>query len=223
VVSGGAFGIDAAAHQGALDCGAPTFAVLGCGVDVVYPDRHGALFEQIAIGGGLLSEYPAGTPPRAGNFPARNRLIAALVEAVVVVEAGGFRSGALITAGRARRFGVPVLAVPGSAGTDGLLASGAARLVGDTPDAAQDVVDCILGRPSGRVAGLEAADPDSGAGGAALAPLLSMLAERARGAEDVARRLALPVHEVMSLISQAELAGRVTRLPGGQYEVSRVE
>ena len=91
VVSGGAFGIDAAAHEGALDAGAATYAVLGCGVDVVYPDRHG-LFDGSPPRGGLLSEYPPGTPPRPGQFPARNRLIAALAEAVIVVEAAGARA-----------------------------------------------------------------------------------------------------------------------------------
>ena len=78
VISGGAFGIDAAAHEGALEAAAaPTFAVFGCGVDVTYPDRHVRLFARIAAKGGLLSEYPPGTPPRAGQFPARNRILAA--------------------------------------------------------------------------------------------------------------------------------------------------
>ena len=101
VISGGAFGIDAAAHEGALDANVPTFAILGCGVDVVYPDRHAQLFARITVQGGLLSEYAPGTPPRARQFPARNRIIAALADAVIVVEAA-HRSGALITATWAR-------------------------------------------------------------------------------------------------------------------------
>ncbi len=91
IISGGALGIDAAAHRGALDAGAPTFAVLGCGADVVYPDRHAALFSEIAATGGLLSEFPPGTPPRGRQFPSRNRIVAALAEAV----AGGRGAGDL--------------------------------------------------------------------------------------------------------------------------------
>ena len=112
VVSGGAFGIDAAAHRGALAAGAPTLAVLACGVDRPYPAAHGALFARIAETGLLVSEWPPGCAPLRHRFLVRNRLIAALTRGTVVVEAAA-RSGAQATAKRARRLGREVLVVPG--------------------------------------------------------------------------------------------------------------
>lgn len=147
VVSGLAHGIDAAAHEGALDAGGTTVAVLGCGVDVPYPRRNRALASRILERGALVSEYWPGTPPAPWRFPARNRIVAGLAGAVAVVEAGR-RSGALITADFALDLGRPVLAVPGwpgavaSEGCNGLLRAGAALLEGvedvcaEMPDAA---------------------------------------------------------------------------------------
>lgn len=112
VVSGGAFGIDAAAHRGALAAGAATLAVLACGVDRPYPAAHGALFARIAETGLLVSEWPPGCAPLRHRFLVRNRLIAALTRGTVVVEAAA-RSGAQATAKRARRLGREVLVVPG--------------------------------------------------------------------------------------------------------------
>jgi DNA processing protein len=112
VVSGGAFGIDAAAHRGALAAEAPTLAVLACGVDRPYPAAHGALFHRIAANGLLLSEWPPGCAPLRHRFLVRNRLIAALTQGTVVVEAAA-RSGAQATARRAHDLGRQVLVVPG--------------------------------------------------------------------------------------------------------------
>lgn len=112
VVSGGAYGIDAAAHRGALAAGSPTVAVLACGVDRVYPSGNGALLERIAEEGLVVSEWPPGAAPHRHRFLVRNRLIAALTRGTVVVEAAA-RSGAQATARRARRLGRPVMAVPG--------------------------------------------------------------------------------------------------------------
>jgi DNA processing protein len=112
VVSGGAFGIDAAAHRGALAAGAPTIAVLACGIDRVYPAAHGALFHRIAEEGLLVSEWPPGAAPHKHRFLVRNRLIAGLTRGTVVVEAAA-RSGAQATARRADRLGRPVMVVPG--------------------------------------------------------------------------------------------------------------
>ena len=111
-VSGGAFGIDAAAHRGALGAGAPTVAVLACGVDRVYPSGHSALFTRILDDGLVVSEWPPGCAPLRHRFLVRNRLIAALTRGTVVVEAAA-RSGAQATARRARELGRSVMAVPG--------------------------------------------------------------------------------------------------------------
>lgn len=111
VISGGAVGIDAAAHRGALEVGGATIAVLAIGFDRVYPPRHGPLFREIAVAGALVTEQDDGTPPLAWTFLARNRLIAALAAAVVVVQAP-VRSGALSTAGLGLKLKKPVFAVP---------------------------------------------------------------------------------------------------------------
>ncbi|SIS90904.1 DNA-processing protein DprA [Alicyclobacillus vulcanalis] len=134
VVSGLALGIDATAHAAALEIGGDTVAVLGCGIDRCYPPSHRHLYEAIVSAGALVSEYPPGTPVRKHHFPERNRLIAALSEAVIVVQAGD-KSGALITAQHAADLGRDVYAVPGpitsraSRGVNRLLFDGAIPLV----------------------------------------------------------------------------------------------
>jgi DNA processing protein len=205
IVSGGALGIDAAAHLGALEAGAPTFAVLGCGVDVVYPDRHVALFAEIAATGGLLSEFPPGTPPRGKQFPSRNRIVAALGQAVLVVEARE-ASGALVTARLAIAMDRPLYAVPGSAGTDRLIASGKARAVRDG--------DELLAALAGEVPAA-AAIPEE---------FLSLLAALTGGATavEVARRLALPIPAALALLSEAELGGWILRGAGGVFTSTEV-
>jgi DNA processing protein len=125
VVSGGAIGIDGAAHRGALDGGGPTLVVLGTGIDVAYPVRHASLFSEVVRrDGALLSQFPPGTPPRRASFPVRNRIIAGLSESVVVVEAET-ASGSMYTAEAARRHERRVIAIAGSSGTDRLIALGA--------------------------------------------------------------------------------------------------
>jgi len=112
-VSGAARGIDAAAHEGALDAGGTTLAVMGCGIDAVYPSGSRALVRRIGATGTVLSEYPPGTPPVQRNFPARNRIVAGLCGATVVVE-GAKGSGSMISAEHAMEFGRDVYAVPGA-------------------------------------------------------------------------------------------------------------
>jgi DNA processing protein len=126
VVSGGALGVDGAAHRGALAGHGATTVVLGSGLDVLYPVRHAPLFRAVLVQGGTLAGMLGdGTAPRAGTFPQRNKLIAALADVVIVVEAD-VRSGSLSTAAAGRRFGRTVAAWPGSRGCERLLADGAA-------------------------------------------------------------------------------------------------
>jgi DNA processing protein len=143
IISGLARGIDSAAHRGALAAKGRTVAVLGCGVDVVYPPENRRLVDDIIASGAVLSQFPPGTPPLSHHFPVRNRTLAGLALAVVVVEAGE-RSGALITAGDAGDLGREVLVVPGaitaetSRGTNGLIRDGA-TLVRDWADIVQEL------------------------------------------------------------------------------------
>jgi DNA processing protein len=208
IISGGAFGVDAAAHEGALDAQVPTFAVLGCGVDVVYPDRHGPLFSRITAQGGLLSEYAPGTPPRAGQFPARNRIIAALADAVIVVEAA-YRSGALITAALARSLGRPVLALPGSPGTDSLIHRKLAHAIADSDDIEAVLAGRITTQPAAPIL----------AGNAAI--LFSALCEGASTPGPLSRKTGLSLPTVMAVLAEAELDGWLSRGPGNQFEVIR--
>ncbi|MDE3069970.1 MAG: DNA-processing protein DprA [Acidobacteriota bacterium] len=129
VISGMARGVDAEAHRGALDAGGLTIAVLGCGIDRDYPATHAELARRLADQGGVVSEYEPGIEPAPWRFPARNRIIAALSDAVVIVEARN-RSGALITVDLAMEIGRPIYAVPGeitsllSEGTNDLIRHG---------------------------------------------------------------------------------------------------
>ena len=139
IVSGGAVGIDAASHRGALAGGGPTLAALGCGLDVDYPKENRALFEQIRAQGALISEYPLGAQPETWRFPNRNRLISGMALGVIVVEAP-IKSGALITSRTAAEQGRPVMTVPGnidrpaSVGSNLLLRDGATPIL-ETDDA----------------------------------------------------------------------------------------
>lgn len=141
IISGLARGIDGSAHKGAIEGGGETFAVMGCGVDICYPKQNEALYEAMAEGrGGILSEFPQGTPPFAGNFPRRNRIISALADVVLVVEAK-MKSGSLITAGYALEQGKSVFALPGRVGD--ALSEGCNRLLAEGAGVA-DSVDSIL-------------------------------------------------------------------------------
>ncbi len=143
IVSGGALGIDGAAHRGSLDGGGTTTVVLGSGVDVIYPERHADLFDQVVKrGGALVSMFPCGMKPKRGSFVSRNPLIAALADLVIVVEAE-VRSGSMSTARAAREQGRVLAACPGSPGTRRLLAGGATALV----ETGEDALAALAGTP----------------------------------------------------------------------------
>lgn len=215
VVSGLARGIDAAAHEGALDAGGITVAVLGSGVDRVHPRRHLALAHRIGCEGAVLSEYWPGTEPAPWRFPARNRIVAGLSDAVVVVEAAA-RSGALITADFAMENGTPVLAVPGwpgadmSAGCNALLRAGAALCEG--PD---DVVAEVS-----QAAWVDAPVPAAATGAAAT--VLAVLGRAPAGVDRLAADCGLPHAQVAVALAALEMDGLVAREDGGVFRaVSR--
>lgn len=144
IVSGMASGIDSCAHMGALDAGGKTIAVLGCGPDICYPRTNRDLMDRIVRLGLILSEYPPGKGPLAGQFPVRNRIISGLSYAVLVVEAG-LESGSLITAGQALDQGREVFAVPGN--INSMYSAGANKLIADgaTPVTSVDDILDLLG------------------------------------------------------------------------------
>ncbi len=223
VTSGLALGIDAAAHRGALIGGGITVAVMGTGVDIVYPAAHSTLAEEIlAAGAALVSQFPDGMTPRRQNFPARNWTIAALSDVVVVVEAAE-RSGALITAEAALDLHKEVMAVPGSVfsplstGTHGLIRDGAglvqnARDVLAALGVTQEVLDDPLSPPSSlRVA----VSPGRDGILSHLSDVLSLTAA------EIARKLQLPVAEVLGRLTALELDGAVRRHHDGYVRALR--
>jgi len=215
IVSGFAVGVDAAAHRGALSCaGGRTVAVLGCGIDVDYPRGHGALGRDIAAGGALISEFPFGCTPAAWHFPVRNRLIAALAEACIVVEAAP-RSGSLTTARLALEQGREVLAVPGrvsdelALGPNQLIADGARPLLDP-----RDVLDAIAPH-SPRPADLGLDEP-AGLDDAART-LWRAAVDSPAVAETLAARCGLTADAALSALLSMELAGHLRRAPDGVY------
>ncbi|NMB11913.1 MAG: DNA-protecting protein DprA [Firmicutes bacterium] len=217
VISGLALGIDAAAHEGSLQTG-KTAAVLGTGLDITYPRRNRELSWKIRQSGVLISPFPLGTPPRRGNFPARNRIISGLSIGIVVVEAGE-TSGALITAAMAVDQNRDVYAIPGdpsdrgAAGPNKLIQQGAKLIRG-----AQDVLDemqlsCQLQLPL--VESIAMKHPDRMPGSARR--LLQCLSQPLH-VDELAMMTGLPIATVNSLLVQLELAGLVEKLDIGVFQ-----
>jgi DNA processing protein len=215
VVSGMALGVDAAAHVGALEAGGLTLAVLARGPERAYPASKRGLHARIAAAGAVVAELPPGMPVRRWCFPARNRIIAALAQATVVVEAG-VRSGSLITAGQAADLGREVGAVPGlvtaplATGTNALIADGAQLVRGP-----RDVLEVLFGAAA---ATLPEPAPDPRADG--LEPDLQVLLAKVGGGRDTLAALTgdgAGVDALLAGLAQLELRGLVRRGPGGRY------
>jgi len=214
VASGLAHGIDRIAHESALESGGATFAVIGCGIDVEYPTANARLQRRIARDGLLLSEFMPGDPALRHHFPKRNRLLAALTAATVVVEAAA-RSGSLITAEHALDMGREVLAVPGpigrstSEGTNRLIRDGAAIVT--APEDVLAALD-ILPSPAARdLAALAAGIAEPGRS------VLSALEEGPRHVDDLSRRAGLEPAAALGVLLELELAGLVRQLPGKRF------
>lgn len=219
VVSGLALGVDGAAHEGALAAGGPTVAVVGTGLDRVYPRQHHALAQRIVVQGALLSEYLLGTPPLAANFPQRNRLIAGLSLGTLVVEAA-VKSGSLITARLASEMGCEVFAIPGSIhaaqakGCHALIRQGA-KLV----ESAQDVLEELQLDP------VQTGPEDNKAATGSLDfgaetdlecdPLLRAMGHDPVGFDVLQSRCGWPTAQLQTRLLELELQGHVGRMPGG--------
>lgn len=224
IVSGMALGIDGAAHEGALLASGSTIAVVGTGLDRVYPRKHLELAHRIADQGLLLSEYHLGVPPVASNFPKRNRIIAGLTQGTLVVEAA-LASGSLITARCAAEMGRDVMAIPGSIhspqskGCHALIRQGA-KLV----ETAQDVLE-ELRRPSISGTRMSAgtdpfSDDCAGLDGGATGNqnLLEALGYDPTGFDALQARCGMPTPELQAALLDLELDGHIARLPGGLFQ-----
>ncbi len=211
VISGLALGIDAAAHRGGLAGLSSTLAVVGTGLDKVYPARNRDLAHAIAEKGAILSEFPLGTPPLAANFPRRNRLISGMARGCLVVEAA-MSSGSLITARIANELGKDVFAIPGSIhstlskGCHVLIKQGA-KLVDDAADILGELrLPVPAGAPANRASALFSH------------PLLAHMAFDPVDIDTLAGRAGLQAHEISAALIQLELEGAVAALPGGLWQ-----
>lgn len=214
VVSGLALGIDAAAHQAALDAGGRTIAVLGSGLDVIYPGENTGLARSIVASGAVVTEYPLGTKPDRGNFPARNRIISGLSLGTLVTQAGE-RSGALITAYHALEQGREVFSVPGSildggcSGTNQLIQRGEAKLVLKAADILEELnLSMVSATFQERVIV---------PGDATERELLKQLSDEPVHVDEIARAAALPIAQVTGALTLMELKGMVRQAGGMSF------
>ena len=211
VVSGMALGIDGAAHRGALKGKASTIAVVGTGLDVVYPARHRDLAHDIVAQGVMISEFPLGTASIAGNFPRRNRIISGLAKGVLVVEAN-LQSGSLITARLAAEQGREVFAIPGSIHSP--LSKGCHKLIkqgAKLVDSIHDILEELGSVPTSEMSAPAEVNHEG-------APLLEHLGYDIVAVETLIQRSGLTSEQVSAMLLALELEGKVASLPGGRYQ-----
>lgn len=218
IVSGLARGIDTAAHEGALSSQGKTIAVLGCGVDVVYPPENQKLYARIMESGALVSEHPPGTAPQAKHFPARNRIISGLCQGIVVIEAR-LDSGALITANAALEQGREVMAVPGpimnpnSQGVHRLIKDGAPLV-----ESASDIMQCMNWLELDGSGHEEPAWPESRRQLTLEERLvLEVLTLDAKTVDQIHHESGLPLEAILSALLLLEMSGTIQRIPGPRY------
>ena len=216
ITSGLALGIDTAAHRGALAAKGKTIAVMGCGLDIVYPSQNRKLHAQIAAQGAIISESPLGTLPEGFRFPARNRIISGLSLGVVVVEAA-HRSGTLITAHQALEQGRDVFAIPGridspkSEGCHRLIQEGA-KLVHDSADILEELMALTTPAPPPKARVQAPPLPQEEE------RVFSLLEVYPRNIEQIIQAAQLPAHRISEILLHLELRGLVASLPGNQYQ-----
>lgn len=216
IVSGLARGIDSAAHMGALEGGGITLGVLGCGIDRIYPPENARLFHQMLEHGAILSEYPPGTPPLAGHFPGRNRIISGISRGVLVVEAAE-KSGSLISAEFALEQGREVFAVPGSvtspisSGVNQLLKDGAHLVTG-----AADILSVLWPQSPRRLVRQQEESFAASLSGNDR-QLYKQLTDEPQHIDHLARKSGLTPMEVSAILLHLELQGGVEALPGVRY------
>jgi DNA processing protein len=218
IVSGLAQGIDAAAHRGGLAGDGSTIAVLGTGLDNIYPRANAALAEEIATRGLLLTEFPLGSKALAHHFPRRNRLISGLSQGCLVVEAA-LASGSLITARSAAEQGREVFAVPGSIHSP--LSKGCHALIKSGAKLAESAEDVLSELAAFRRTGFASTRPSSGAVASATTadePLLEAMGFDPVDVDSLCARAGLPAERISAELLRLELAGRIAALPGGLYQ-----